>query len=100
MSIGIIAVALVLLVIGAIVWARVASARSTTRSVDTYEHALDVLGEVSKRTEPTGFRILPHEETGQPHVRTSGRDSHQAPVTPPAPSSGRPRITPPPPAGR
>ncbi len=56
------------LVVAALVWARIASARSESRSVETYEHALDVLGEVSKRTESAAFRILPHEETGRPHV--------------------------------
>ena len=59
---------LAVLVVAAIVWARVVSARSATKSVETYERALGVLGEVSKRTESTGFRILPHEETGRPHV--------------------------------
>ncbi len=61
-------VVLAVLVVGAIVWARVVSARSATKSVETYERALGVLGEVSRRTESTGFRILPHEEAGRPHV--------------------------------
>jgi hypothetical protein len=59
---------LAVLVVAAIVWTRVASARSAAKSVETYERALGALGEVSKRTESTGFRILPHEETGRPHV--------------------------------
>ncbi|MGO9962902.1 MAG: RodZ domain-containing protein [Acidimicrobiales bacterium] len=72
--IALVIVVLVVLVVAAIVWARVASGRSATKSVETYERALGVLGEVSKRTESTGFRILPHEETGRPHVgrRTDG----------------------------
>ncbi|MGA3216994.1 MAG: RodZ domain-containing protein [Acidimicrobiales bacterium] len=61
-------VVLAVLVIAAIVWARVSASRSEHKSVETYEHALGVLGEVSKRTESTGFRILPHEEAGRPHV--------------------------------
>jgi type II secretory pathway pseudopilin PulG len=61
-------VVLAVLVIAAIVWARVSAARSENKSVETYEHALGVLGEVAKRTESTGFRIVPHEETGRPHV--------------------------------
>ena len=65
---AIVVVVLAVLVVTAIVWARVTSARSATKSVETYERALGVLGEVSKRTESTGFRILPHEETGRPHV--------------------------------
>lgn len=59
---------LAVLVIAAIIWARVSAARSENKSVETYEHALGVLGQVSKRTESTGFRILPHEETGRAHV--------------------------------
>ncbi len=59
---------LAVLVVGAVVWARISASRSENRSVETYEHALGVLGEVSKRTESTGFRILPHDETGRPHV--------------------------------
>jgi len=61
-------VVLAVLVVAAIVWARIVSARSATKSVETYERALGVLGQVSKRTESTGFRILPHEEAGRPHV--------------------------------
>jgi hypothetical protein len=66
--IAVVIVVLAVLVIAAIVWARVSAARSENRSVETYEHALGVLGEVSKRTESHGFRILPHEETGRAHV--------------------------------
>ena len=73
--IALVIVVLVVLVVAAIVWTRVASARSATKSVETYERALGVLGEVSKRTESTGFRILPHEETGRPHVGRRTDDS-------------------------
>ncbi|MGD0982440.1 MAG: RodZ domain-containing protein [Acidimicrobiales bacterium] len=66
--IALVIVVLAVLVVAAIVWARIVSGRSATKSVETYERALGVLGEVSKRTESTGFRILPHEETGHPHV--------------------------------
>ena len=85
----IVIVVLVVLVVVAIVWARFSAVRSESRSVETYEHALDVLGEVSKRTESTGFRILPHDETGRPHV---GRptDEGGGQVPPPAKASGRP----------
>ena len=66
--IALVIVVLAVLVVAAIVWTRVASARSAAKSVETYERALGALGEVSKRTESAGFRILPHEETGRPHV--------------------------------
>lgn len=59
---------LAVLVVAAIIWARMGASRAENRSVETYERALGVLGEVSKRTESTGFRILPHEETGRAHV--------------------------------
>jgi hypothetical protein len=70
--IALVIVVLAVLVVAAIVWARIASGRSATKSVETYERALGVLGEVSKRTESTGFRILPHEETGRAHVARRG----------------------------
>ena len=65
-----------------------APARSESRSVETYEHALDVLGEVSKRNDSTGFRILPHDETGRPHLRRPGDED--AGVSPGAPVGARP----------
>jgi hypothetical protein len=79
--VALVIVVLAVLVVAAIVWARVVSARSATKSVETYERALGVLGEVSKRTESTGFRILPHEETGRPHVgRRIDEAGGEAPV--------------------
>jgi hypothetical protein len=67
-TIAVVIAVLAVLVVAAIIWARVSAARSENKSVETYEHALGVLGEVSKRTESRGFRILPHEETGRAHV--------------------------------
>ena len=61
-------VVLAVLVVAAIIWAHVSAARSENKSVETYERALGVLGEVSKRTESTGFRIIPHDQAGRPHV--------------------------------
>jgi uncharacterized membrane protein len=69
--IAVVVLVIAVLVVVAIVWVRVATARSESKSVETYEHALDVLGEVAKRTESTGFRMLPHEEAGRPHVGRS-----------------------------
>jgi hypothetical protein len=88
---------LAVLVIAAIIWARVSASRSENKSVETYEHALGVLGEVSKRTESTGFRILPHEETGRPHVakrtdsagRETGEKSQDAKLRAQAPLASR-----------
>jgi hypothetical protein len=101
--IAIVVVVLVVLVVAAIVWARIGAARSENRSVETYEHALGVLGEVSKRTESTGFRILPHDETGRPHVGRpideGGGEPTGEPLRPRPPGQGpltSPRL---PPAG-
>lgn len=66
--IAVVIVVLLVVVVAAIAWARASAKRSENKSVETYEHALGVLGEVSKRTESHGFRILPHEETGRAHV--------------------------------
>ncbi|MGO9332837.1 MAG: RodZ domain-containing protein [Acidimicrobiales bacterium] len=68
-------VVLVVLVVVAIVWARVDAARSAHKSVETYERGIGALGQASKRTQSTGFRIIPHEEAGRPHV---GRRIDQA----------------------
>jgi hypothetical protein len=68
-------VILAALVVAAIVWARVDAARSAHKSVETYERGIGALGQISKRTQSTGFRILPHEEAGRPHV---GRRIDQA----------------------
>ena len=101
--IALVIVVLAVLVVAAIVWTRVASARSAAKSVETYERALGALGEVSKRTESTGFRILPHEETGRPHVgrpidatggevptaRSDARMPGQGPLSSPTAGAGR-----------
>jgi len=83
--IAVVIIVLAVLVVAAIVWARVSASRSENRSVETYEHALGVLGEVSKRTESTGFRILPHEQTGRAHVARRIDPTHPQPA--PAPES-------------
>jgi hypothetical protein len=87
--IEIIIIVLAVLVVVALVWARIGAARSESRSVETYEHALDVLGEVSKRTETRNFRILPHEQAGRAHVRRPLEDGGDA-----APEPGRPAAPP------
>jgi len=73
--IWIVIVVLAVLVAAAIVWARVDAARSAHKSVETYERGIGALGQISRRTQSTGFRVLPHEEAGRPHV---GRRIDQA----------------------
>jgi hypothetical protein len=64
---------LVVVVVLAIVWLRYRAARSDRRSMETYGHALGVLGSVAKRTgRPQSVRVLPRAEPGQAHVRTGG----------------------------
>jgi hypothetical protein len=62
---------LVLLVVLAFIWSRIMSARSDRRSMESYGHALGVLGDVARRTERSAsVRILPREDAGRTHVRT------------------------------
>lgn len=77
---------LIVVVILVVVWLRFSAARSDRRSMETYGHALGVLGDVAKRTGPSpSVRVLPRGEPGRAHVRASASDG---PSTPP--SSGRP----------
>ncbi|MFZ2057613.1 MAG: hypothetical protein WAV54_09440 [Acidimicrobiales bacterium] len=72
---------LAVLVVVAIVWSRVDASRSAHKSVETYERGIGALGQISKRTQSTGFRILPHEEAGRPHVgRRIDRAGGEAPA--------------------
>jgi len=62
---------LVVLIIIGFIWARISSARSDRRSMETYGRALGVLGDVSRRTGPSAsVRVLPRAEVGKAHVRT------------------------------
>jgi hypothetical protein len=63
----------VVIVIIGIAWARVHSARSERRSMETYGHGLAVLGDVAKRTSSpsASVRVLPRSEAGRGHVRTN-----------------------------
>jgi hypothetical protein len=96
-----------------VAWARIAGGRRERRSVEGYERALGVLGEVTKRgDQPEGVRILPPEEVGHPHVRPAAPGSHlpppalrpdvprpRRPLEPPSPSGPRARLEPPVPSG-
>jgi hypothetical protein len=66
-----IAVAAVLLVVVLLAaWARFSGTRSEQHSVESYERALDILGDVSKRTATShAVRIIPPEEVARSHVR-------------------------------
>lgn len=93
-------VGLVLLIAGVFAWSRLGSARSEKRSVDSYGHALGVLGDVARRGDrPAGVPEVSHDESGKAHVRTPDASGDSPPSkTPPAPPHDRPVISIPAPA--
>jgi len=81
---------LAVVVILLVVWLRFSASRSDRRSMETYGHALGVLGDVAKRTGPSpSVRLLPRSEPGRAHVQA--RADEAPPVAgaarPPAPDS-------------
>ncbi|MHB1508162.1 MAG: hypothetical protein ACYCST_00715 [Acidimicrobiales bacterium] len=97
--------ALAVLVVAALIWARVHSARSDRRSMESYGHGLSALGDITRRGgSPTGPRAIPRENAGRPHVDTAapGRSrgvGHRAGPTRPESGQapiGRPEIAKPP----
>lgn len=86
----------VVVVLLVVVWLRFRAGRSDRRSMETYGHALGVLGSVAKRTGPSAsVRVLPPAEPGQAHVRTGGagavsppRAYHRPPPSIPTPERG------------
>jgi hypothetical protein len=78
----------------ALAWHRVASERAERQSVESYERALDVLGDVTKRSDASAaVQLRPKGEVARPHVRPArssalGREIRSdgpAPITPIAP---------------
>ena len=91
---ALIVVGLILLTVAAFAWARISAARAEGRSIETYGHALGVLGDVSRRGESSGnVRLLTRDTTDGAHVRTTGPAGEF-----PAPLAGRPGQSPPRPA--
>ncbi|MGO9559490.1 MAG: RodZ domain-containing protein [Acidimicrobiales bacterium] len=55
----------------AVVWARMARGRSDSRSMQNYEHTLHVLGDVSKRSDAAArINPVPRSQADHGHVRT------------------------------
>jgi Domain of unknown function (DUF4115) len=51
-------------------WHRIASERAERRSVESYERALDLLGDVTKRSDASApVQVLGKDEVARPHVR-------------------------------
>jgi hypothetical protein len=97
--------ALAVLVVAALIWARVHSARSDRRSMESYGHGLSALGDITRRGgSPTGPRAIPRENVGRPHVdtaapgRSRGVGYRAGPTRPESPQApiGRPEIAKPP----
>jgi hypothetical protein len=86
---------LVAVVLLLVFWLRVRAARSDRRSMETYGHALGVLGDVAKRTGPSSsVRVLPQGEPGRAHVRTGPSDRGSSPraASPSGPEVSRSRL--------
>lgn len=83
----------------AIVWSRVGLARSERRSMQSYEHALHVLGDVSRRSDAAApIHPVSPERASQGHIRAETRDDPGTPepqATPPPPAAERPVVGPP-----
>lgn len=65
---------LALLVVAAVIWARVHSARSDRRSMESYGHGLSALGDITRRgASPTVPRVIAREDALRPHGDTAAR---------------------------
>jgi hypothetical protein len=74
-------VGIVVLAVAAAGWARFNAGRSERHSVESYEHVLDVLGDVSRRGEATApVRPPGSDEVARPHVRPSGGADQVRPI--------------------
>lgn len=84
-------VGLLVVVLAVFAWSRLSSSRSDKRSMESYGHALDVLGDVARRSDRSAaVRPLSPEETAKPHVLTDvaapGDSPRADPRTPPTTS--------------
>jgi hypothetical protein len=80
---------IIVVVILLVVWLRFSASRSDRRSMETYGHALGVLGDVAKRTGPSpSVRLLPRGEPGRAHVKTGESGAAvDRPSAPPGPDA-------------
>jgi hypothetical protein len=70
MTLALVVAAVLFVVVVLAAWARFSGSRSEQQSVESYERALDILGDVSKRTAPShAVRIIPPDEVARSHVR-------------------------------
>ncbi len=95
------AAAVLVLVLVAALWSRLAATRSERRSVEGYGRALDTLGGVAKRSESGApVQVPTGDELARPHVRRTGDvQPHARPPAHPVSPAPRVRIRPPGAAG-
>jgi hypothetical protein len=53
--------------------------RSDEHAMESYEHALDVLGDASRRNDSQRVRIIPPEEVAKAHIRSTDGDADLVP---------------------
>lgn len=95
MTIALVVAGLVVVVVAAVAWARVAAGRADRRSMQTYERSLQLLGDVSRRRDAvTHLREVTPAEPARSHVRTEPPSPPAEPAPLPAPAD-RVRIEPP-----
>ena len=85
--IGVIAVLALIAIVA--VCRRLVGFRADEHAMESYEHALDVLGDASRRTESQRVRIVPSDEVAKPHFQATD-------ATAPVPRPGSSADVPPP----
>ena len=94
MSAAAIVVGVLLLVSALVIWRRFSESRADRHSITTYEHTLGVLGEVTRRSAPSGsVRVVPSRDDASaplPEVHPVRREPRLDPlkgreITPPTP---------------
>jgi hypothetical protein len=77
------------------VWRRALGSQAERHSIHSYEHALDVLGDVSKRSDSSAsVRVVPPEEASRSHIRPADSDAGHAPGLLPPPAQHEPMLHP------
>jgi hypothetical protein len=72
--------AVLVIVVGGALWARLTSTRAERRSLETYERTLDVLGDVARRSDAVADVKFPvPEDVARPHVRPNDPGQHPRP---------------------
>jgi hypothetical protein len=76
-------------------WRRALGSQAERHSIHSYEHALDVLGDVSKRSDSSAsVRVVPPDEASRSHIRPADGDASHAPGLLPPPAHHEPVLHP------